>query len=111
MVDHSKCVPILGKSFPLPIEVIPFGWGSTARHIEKLTGSKVLLRERQGRVVTTESGHYILDVHIGSIDQPAQLENDLSRVPGIVETGLFVGRTSLLIVGAPDGVRLTSAAP
>ena len=111
MVDHSKCVPILGKFCPLPIEVIPFGWGSTARHIEKLTGAKVLLRERHGRVVTTDSGHYILDVHIGSIDQPAQLENDLNRVPGVVETGLFVGRTTLLIVGTPDGVRVTSASP
>jgi len=50
MVDYSKCVPILGTSFPLPIEVVPFGWGNTARHIEKLTGAKVLLRERHGRV-------------------------------------------------------------
>lgn len=109
MVDHSKCVPTLGNSFPLAIEVIPFGWGSTARHIERLTGAKVILRERQGRVFTSESGHYILDVHIGSIEHPAQLETDLNRVPGIVETGLFVGRTALLIIGTPDGVRLTSA--
>jgi ribose 5-phosphate isomerase A len=109
MVDHSKCVSTLGNSFPLAIEVIPFGWGSTARHIERLTGAKVILRERQGRIFISESGHYILDVHIGSIEEPAQLETDLNRVPGVVETGLFVGRTALLIIGTPDGVRLTSA--
>lgn len=109
MVDYSKCVPTLGKTFPLPIEVIPFGWRTTARHVEVLTGAKITLRERQGRVFTTESGHYILDVHIGSIEQPAELETGLDRIPGIVETGLFVGRTSLLIVGTPEGVRLTSS--
>lgn len=45
MVDYTKQVPALGGSFPLPIEVVPFGWGSTAREIETLTKSRVILRE------------------------------------------------------------------
>ena len=51
MVDHTKQVPVLGGSFPLPIEVIPFGWGSTVREIEALTKSRVVLRERNGSPV------------------------------------------------------------
>jgi ribose 5-phosphate isomerase A len=104
MVDHTKQVPVLGGSFPLPIEIIPFGWGSTAREIEALTRSRVVLRERNGAPFQTEAGHLIVDVHLDRIDQPAELETALNLIPGVVETGLFVNRTHLLIVGAPEGV-------
>ena len=104
MVDHTKRVPVLGGSFPLPIEVIPFGLGSTAREIETLTKSRVVLRERNGGPFQTEAGNMILDIHIDRIDQPRDLETSLNQIPGIVETGLFVNRTDLLIVGTPRGV-------
>ncbi len=103
-VDHTKRVPVLGGSFPLPIEVIPFGWGNTARTIEALIGSRVVRRERDGVPFRTESGHMIVDVHIERIDRPGDLEAALNQIPGVVETGLFVGRTTLLIVGTPGGV-------
>jgi ribose 5-phosphate isomerase A len=104
MVDHTKQVPVLGGSFPLPIEVIHFGWGSTAREIEVLTKSRVVLRERNGTPFRTEAGNLILDVHIDRISQPGELETALNLIPGVVETGLFVGRTNVLIVGTPQGV-------
>ena len=106
MVDHTKQVPVLGGSFPLPIEVIPFGWGSTAREIETLTESRVVLRERNGTPFKTEAGHLILDVRIDRIDRPGELEAALNLIPGVVETGLFVGRTNILIVGTPQGVHI-----
>ncbi len=109
MVDHTKQVPVLGGSFPLPIEVIPFGWGSTAREIEALTKSRVVLRERNGAPFRTESGHLIVDVHIDRISQPGDLETALNLIPGVVETGLFVGRTNVLIVGTPQGVHTLHA--
>ena len=104
LVDQTKRVPVLGGSFPLPVEVIPFGWGSTARAIEALTKSPVVLRERDGAPFTTEAGHVILDVHLPRIDNPRALEIALNLIPGVVETGLFVGRTDLLIVGTANGV-------
>ncbi len=104
LVDQTKRVPALGGSFPLPIEVIPFGWGSTARAIEGLTKSSVILRERNGFPFHTEAGHVILDVHLARIDNPRELEIALTLIPGVVETGLFVGRTDLLIVGTAKGV-------
>jgi ribose 5-phosphate isomerase A len=109
MVDHTKQVPVLGGSFPLPIEVIPFGWGSTAREIEALTKSRVVLRERNGAPFRTESGNLIVDVHIDRISQPGELETALNLIPGVVETGLFVGRTNVLIVGTPQGVHTLHA--
>lgn len=109
MVDHTKLVPGLGGSFPLPIEVVQFGWGSTARNIEQVSGGKAVLRERNGTVFQTEAGHVILDLHMPKIDDPATLEIELNQIPGIVETGLFIGRTSILIVGHAQGVDLTHA--
>lgn len=105
MVDHTKQVPVLGGSFPLPIEVIAFGWGSTAREIESLTKSRVILRERSGVPFRTESGNLIVDVHMDRIDRPGDLEIALNLIPGVVETGLFVCRTDVLIVGTPQGVQ------
>ena len=104
LVDQTKRVPVLGGSFPLPIEVIPFGWGSTARAINALTKSPVVLRERDGLPFKTEAGHVILDVHLPRIDNPRELEIALNLIPGVVETGLFIGRTDLLIVGTANGV-------
>lgn len=109
VVDHTKQVSVLGGSFPLPIEVVPFGWGSTAREIETLTKSRVVLRERNGAPFVTEAGHFIVDVHLDRIAQPGDLEAALNLIPGVVETGLFVGRTNVLIIGTPQGVRTVHA--
>lgn len=110
VVDRSKRVPVLGETFPLPVEVVRFGWRSTARELERW-GLKPARRERDGRPFVTESGHYILDLRTGPITQPAELERRLNLLPGVVETGLFVGRTDVLIVGTPDGVQLESRPP
>jgi ribose 5-phosphate isomerase A len=109
LVDYTKQVPVLGGSFPLPIEIIPFGWGSTAREIETLTNSRVALRERNGAPFKTEAGNLIVDVYLARIDHPRDLEIALNQIPGVVETGLFVGRTDLLIVGTPHGTETRHA--
>ena len=110
MVDHTKLVPALGGSFPLPIEVGPFGWGSTARHIERVSGGTTVLRQRSGVIFETEAGHVILDLHMPKIEDPASLEFELNQIPGIVETGLFIGRTTILVVGRAQGVDVTTVA-
>jgi ribose 5-phosphate isomerase A len=103
VVDASKRVPALGGTFPLPVEIVRFGWQSTARAIEAL-GYKPVLRARDGRPFVTEAGHYIVDLHIDCIGDPRAVEAALTLLPGVVETGLFVGRTDVLIVGTPAGV-------
>ncbi|WP_447978816.1 ribose-5-phosphate isomerase RpiA [Candidatus Nitrospira bockiana] len=108
VVDETKRVPVLGLPFPLPVEVVPFGWGSTGRLIESF-GVKAVIRRRAGAYFKTEAGHYILDVHVPRIDQPAELETRLNEIPGVVETGLFVNRTDLLIVGTAHGVEVQKA--
>lgn len=108
VVDQSKRVPVLGRAFPLPIEVVTFGWRNTARRIEQVggKGSRAVIRQHEGQHVKTESGHFILDLQSPGIPNPADMEARLDLIPGVVETGLFVGRTHVLLVGTPKGIEV-----
>lgn len=105
IVDAAKRVPVLGHPFPLPVEVIPFGWPNTSRMIKAL-GGEVTIRQRNGEIFRTDGGHFILDLKIDRIEDPAELEIRLNRIPGVVENGLFTGRTSILIVGTSQGIEI-----
>jgi ribose 5-phosphate isomerase A len=109
IADSSKLVNRLG-AFPLPVEVVPFGLAATRRHIEQaiadlgLTGP---LRLRgDAKPFVTDGGHYILDCSLGAIDEPERLGESLSRIPGVVEHGLFVGFARTAIIAGADGVQV-----
>lgn len=95
VADSSKNVHTLG-SFPLPVEVIPFGYTMTARHIEKLGGNP-RLRKVGNNPYITDNGNYILDVHFREIPNPEEIETQLNLIPGVVENGLFVGMVDMVI--------------
>ena len=103
LVDHTKCVRVLGTPMPLPVEVTPFGWVQSAKHLQAVGGAP-RLRTQAGTMFQTDGGNIVLDVPVDEIEDPADLEMRLNRIPGVVENGLFVNRTSTLIVGTPDGV-------
>lgn len=105
LVDPAKLVPRLGDRFPLPVEVTPFGWQQTARHLAAV-GGQPKLRTSGAAPARTDNGNLILDCRFpGGIDNPARTESDIDRIPGVVESGLFVGMTRRVIVGYPDGAR------
>lgn len=100
VVDASKLVDQLGSTFLLPVEVIPMAMTPVMRAIEKL-GGKPQLRmgvKKAGPVVTDE-GNFVVDVKFDSIDNPAELEKTLNNIPGVLENGLFVGVTDLVLIG------------
>ena len=105
IVDKAKCVPMLGMPAPVPVEVIPFGWPNVQRHIRALGWSSTL-RTQQDEVFRTDEGNIILDVFIDRIEDPVTLEVQLNGIPGVVENGLFVNRTSIVIVGDTEGVHI-----
>lgn len=110
VVDDSKLVDRLGVAVPVPVEVANFGWNSTARQLEAL-GAKVTQRlDRSGNVFVTDGGNMILDCHFGEIADSDTLQNQLDRVVGVIETGLFIGRTSEVIVATADGLQRLHAA-
>ena len=103
IVDETKLSPRLGRRSPVPVEVVVFGHASTAYELRKY--GRVTLREFDGKPWLTDGGNVIYDVSVGAIESPAQLDTDLHGIPGVVETGLFVARTDMLIVGSASGVR------
>jgi ribose 5-phosphate isomerase A len=110
MVDHSKRVPVLGHRFRLPVEVAAFGWQQTRKAVESIAGPAAL-RERDGAPFVTDNGNYVLDVETGLIPNPAGLEAALEVIPGVVVTGLFVGRADMVVVAGPDGVEVLRRNP
>lgn len=110
MVDDSKLVERLGAKGPLPVEVVPFGWPVHVPALGEL-GAEAELRTRpDGAPFVTDGGHYILDCRFpDGISDPEALERALQARPGVVETGLFLGMASAVVVGGDDGVRVLEA--
>jgi ribose 5-phosphate isomerase A len=113
VVDSGKVKDRLG-AFPLPVEVIPFGWPVVAERVRGLGGAPSLRRVREGSPFVTDEGHWILDCAFGVIRDPRGLGSALKEIPGVVEHGLFVDMTHAVLVGREDGVDLllrTASAP
>ncbi|GAA0291578.1 ribose-5-phosphate isomerase RpiA [Rhodovulum strictum] len=108
IADPAKEVAHLG-AFPLPIEVIPFGWKTTRNLVEEmLEGMDVLGREVGLRMsgeapYRTDEGNHILDLHLMRIGNPRQLALVLNQIPGVVENGLFIDICDTVVIGHGDG--------
>ncbi len=115
IADLSKRVPRLG-AYPLPVEVVRFGWRATEEWVHSCineVGGAGPVRLRQtpaGEPFITDSGNFILDCALGRIDDPEALHDLLKSVPGVVETGLFVGIADTAFVADANGV-VTLTAP
>jgi ribose 5-phosphate isomerase A len=106
VVDETKKVEVLGENgHPLPIEVLPFAAPIVMRKISEI-GGKPKLREGKDKVgpVITDNGNMLIDAVFGPIHEPDELEKKLKKIPGIVETGLFVGMADIVYIGRRGGV-------
>src|SRR6476659_4742651 len=103
IADSSKQVAVLGK-FPLPVEVVPFAEALIAHRIGGLGASVTLRKDAQGKPFVTDEGHHILDCLFGQIPDPVVLAIELSRMPGIVEHGLFLDMADVALIGKGDQV-------
>jgi ribose 5-phosphate isomerase A len=109
IADATKQVDTLGR-YPLPVEIVRFGFGATRNMIEVLAGDagcrgEIKQRMRpDGQPFLTDSGNFILDCAFGRIEEPEALDEALKLIPGVVENGLFLGIADAAIVAGPDGV-------
>jgi ribose 5-phosphate isomerase A len=115
IADSSKYVETLG-GFPLPIEIVPFAYRTTARRIEAEIDAFVrgaaaakFRRAADNTLFTTDGGNYILDVACGAIDRAEALARFLSDLPGVVEHGLFIGLASAIVIGRGDQAEVIEA--
>ena len=108
ITDPTKEVKTLG-AFPLPVEVVPFGWRTTKLLIEEslvnldVMGREVSLRMNADVPFITDEGNYILDLHLMRIADPRHTALVLNQIPGVVENGLFIDICDIVVIGHPDG--------
>ena len=101
IVDEGKLKRRLG-AFPLPVEVVPFGWQLTQRRLQEI-GCEAGFRSSDRGPFVTDNGNYILDCSFKVIDDPPALEREIVGTCGVVECGLFTGLATRIIVGKSDG--------
>lgn len=108
IADVSKQVDTLG-AFPLPIEVIPFGWQTSKALVEEMLsamdvlGSSTSLRMNGNAPFVTDEGNHIIDLHLTRIGSARQLALALNQIPGVVENGLFMDICDVVVIGHGDG--------
>src|SRR5215210_6482901 len=113
IADESKLVVVLGRG-PLPVEVVPFGWETTFAFLSQLGCEPTLRLEGEasqtGKPFITDGGHYTADCFFpDGITDPAALEDEIRRIPGAIESGLFVGLAFSAFVAREGGVEVIEA--
>jgi ribose 5-phosphate isomerase A len=111
IADAAKKAPYLGCSGQfVPVEVIPFALSPVKRKLAEM-GGKVTVREAKGKLgpIITDNSNAIIDVVFGEIKNPAELAVQIKMIPGVAETGLFVGLTDIAYLGTADGTEKITA--
>jgi ribose 5-phosphate isomerase A len=104
LVTPEKLVPKLGTRTAIPIEVVPFAATTAARHLRALGGEPAVRKKPDGFPFVTDNMNWIIDTRFSPIDDPATLHDEARKIPGVVDTGLFVKMADLVLVGGDDGV-------
>lgn len=106
--DVSKRVDVLGRSFPLPVEIIRYGHDVVIDRLAAIDGCHPKLRASDSKPTVTDEGHYIADCHFPhGIDDPVHLEKVINLITGVVDCGLFNGLCDLHLYGDGDTVHET----
>lgn len=109
VVDYSKLVDRLGLRRPIPLDVIPQAVSMVCRRLRSMgfrSEVRVTDRGKFGPLIS-DTGGVLVDLYIdGGVEDSGKLNSMLKSIPGIVETGLFLGYADLLVVGYPDNVVL-----
>ncbi len=107
IADESKLVERL--SMPVPVEVLPFAWRVAERWLVKIGAGATNLRSCRGKVgpLLTDNGNYIIDADFGEVAQPERLEQEINRIVGVLENGIFPSRmVSEVHLGTREGVKI-----
>lgn len=105
IVDESKMVEQLGV-FPLPVEVIKYGSQQVFRRLEEKGYQPAFRKQADGTNYLTDENNYIIDLHLGMIKNPHSIAEELDRMTGIVEHGLFLDRVQTVLIGSENGVEV-----
>ncbi len=104
VIDEKKLAKTLGGSQPIPVEIVPFAYNSTFGKIKRLS-EKAVLRHGAGKVgpIITDNGNLVVDAYFRNLRRPEIISEQLKKIPGVVETGLFLHMCEVAYVGRRDG--------
>lgn len=106
-VDPRKLVKTLGSVFTVPVEVVPFGWETTAGRLRDHGFAPALRVNDDGRPYITDGQHYILHCSLPESGlTPEEAANAFNQTVGVVEHGLFLGMASKVVIGSAEGVQI-----
>jgi ribose 5-phosphate isomerase A len=106
-VDPRKLVTVLGSVFTLPVEIVPFGWETTAKRLKDQGFAPEMRMNDDGKPYVTDGQHYILHCDLPQSGfTPKEAAEKLKHTVGVVEHGLFLGMASKVVIGASDGIQI-----
>jgi len=107
VIDYSKLVSTLGYKKPIPVEVVPYAASYVFEELKNMGLNPKIRYVKDGKdgPVITDLGNIVIDLHV-KVEDPLKLELNLKKIPGIVETGLFVKLADIVIVGYPGKVEV-----
>ena len=105
IADETKLAPGLSGNVAVPVEIVRFGWESTAARLSRLGCAPNLRRNADGAPFLTDSGNMIVHCKFADLSDPAAVEQALSMTVGVVETGLFIGMATTALVASGTGIR------
>lgn len=99
VADSSKLVSYIGQNFVIPIEVIPFAWQLAKKNLHDIGGVGDLRPNaaKDGFWITSH-GSYVLDMKFDKSIDSATLNALINNTPGVVEHGIFLGLTDLVLI-------------
>lgn len=107
IIDDSKKVNRLGETFPVPVEVIPAAWRSVKNAIAKMGfASEIRIAKRKDGPVVTDNGNFVLDVTLDKEYDLCDLNTKITLLPGVLETGFFIGYGDTVVIGHDDGAEV-----
>jgi ribose 5-phosphate isomerase A len=105
VADHTKLVPYLGYKFPVPVEVMQWGFRATMMKIAEVAPQvQARLRQKNNEPVLSDNDNFIVDCSFREILNPRELDAKLRHIPGVIGTGLFVGYANVAFVASENGV-------
>jgi ribose 5-phosphate isomerase A len=111
VVDESKLVELLGTKSPVPVEVIQFAWNTCKTKLESLPCEPILRKDKNNPQLNyvTDNDNFILDCKFSGIQSPIELELKLNNIPGVIENGLFLNLTDLVVVASAEGIKILTS--
>lgn len=107
LVQAEKCVDVLGAHGILPVEVVRFAADFSRRRLAEL-GLAGEIRMAADKPLVTDNGNLIVDCRVPSGMGLAALEPAIRRIPGVIDTGLFLGMADVVLVQHGSRVEVRS---